>query len=73
MSKFRRALPPLLMTGAIVVAFGVMISLTLLYSPDCRSFDRSIAAGGVVLLAGCASARRTVHRSRSCLAISPLV
>ncbi len=37
MSKLGNALPPIIMAVAMVVAFGVMIFLTVLYSPDCRS------------------------------------
>ena len=49
MGKLRRALPPLPMIGAIVVAFSVMMLLTVWYSPDCRSHP-SINIGEVVLL-----------------------
>jgi hypothetical protein len=37
------------MAGAIAVAFGVMMFLTVWYSPDCRS----VAVGGALLVAGC--------------------
>jgi hypothetical protein len=36
MSKLGKALPPVIMAGAIAVAFGVMMFLTVWYSPDCR-------------------------------------
>jgi hypothetical protein len=53
MSELGRALPPVITVGAIAVAFGVMMFLTVRYSPDCRSPHRSITLGGVVVLAGC--------------------
>jgi hypothetical protein len=57
MSKLGKALPPVIMAIAMVAAFGVMMFLTVWYSPDCRSPHQSITAAGVVLLAGCGGAR----------------
>jgi hypothetical protein len=45
-SKLGKALPPVLMAAAIVVAFGAVIFLTVWYSPGCRSPHKSISIGG---------------------------
>jgi hypothetical protein len=57
MSKLGKALPPVIMAIAMVAAFGVMIFLTVWYSPGCKSSHQPISIGGVVLLAGCGGAR----------------
>jgi hypothetical protein len=53
-SKLGKALPPVVMAAAVVAAFGVMMFLTVWYSPDCRSPHKSVALGGAALVAGCA-------------------
>jgi hypothetical protein len=53
MSKLGKALPPVIMVSAIAVAFGVMMFLTVWYSPDCRSPHQSISISGALLVAGC--------------------
>ncbi len=57
MSKLGKALPPAIIVAAIVVAFGVLLFLTVWYSQDCKSPRQSVSIGGIVLLAGCGDAR----------------
>jgi hypothetical protein len=45
MGKAAKALAPVVMAGAIVVAFGVTMLLTVWYGPGCQSSHKSISLG----------------------------